>query len=155
MAENQQRIADRNNRLDFIPTLERDVEKERCRPCLREKDLGEVQPVPNARVPTPPSVFPDRAKRHHLRDVVIGRRFGVGCPRRTENRDGRGRAGTLDDGSRSHGIAGLTASANAGMQVVDVGEAETKDERIWRVKWYSGLAQFSELGLAAASGITN
>jgi len=64
-------------------------------------------------------------------------------------------AGTLDDGSRSHGIAGLTASQAAGLSVVDVGESETKDEHIWRVKWYAGLAQFSEKGLAAAEGITN
>lgn len=64
-------------------------------------------------------------------------------------------AGTLDDGSRQHGISGLTAAMAAGISVVDVGESETKDERIWRVKWYSGLALFSELGLAAASGITN
>ena len=64
-------------------------------------------------------------------------------------------AGTLDDGSRTHGIAGLTAATAAGIQVVDVGEAEDKDEHIWRVKWYSGLALFSEKGLAAADGITN
>jgi len=64
-------------------------------------------------------------------------------------------AGTLDDESRSHGIAGLTASEASGIQVVDVGESETKDERIWRVKWYAGLALFSEKGLACASGITN
>lgn len=64
-------------------------------------------------------------------------------------------AGTLDDGSRSHGIAGLTASNAAGLSVVDVGESETKDEHIYRIKWYSGLALFSEKGLAAAEGITN
>ena len=64
-------------------------------------------------------------------------------------------AGTLDDGSRSHGIAGLTASKASGMHVVDVGEAETKDERIWRVKWYAGLALFSEKGLACHQAITN
>jgi hypothetical protein len=64
-------------------------------------------------------------------------------------------AGTFDDGSRQHGIAGLTAQNAAGISVVDVGESETKDERIWRVKWYSGLALFSELGIAAATGITN
>jgi hypothetical protein len=63
--------------------------------------------------------------------------------------------GTLDDGSRSHGIAGLTAAKASGMHVVDVGEAEDKDERIWRVKWYAGLALFSEKGLACADGITN
>lgn len=64
-------------------------------------------------------------------------------------------AGTLDDGSRQHGIAGLTAEMAAGIQVVDVGESETRDERIWRVKWYSGLALFSEKGLSCAPGITD
>ena len=64
-------------------------------------------------------------------------------------------AGTLDDGSRSHGIAGLTAANAAGLSVVDVGESETKDEHIYRVKWYCGLAMFSKKGLAAAEGITN
>jgi hypothetical protein len=64
-------------------------------------------------------------------------------------------AGTIDEGGRQHGIAGLTSAESSGMGVVDIGESETKDERIWRVKWYVGLAQFSELGLAAASGITD
>jgi len=64
-------------------------------------------------------------------------------------------AGTLDDGSRTHGIAGLTAANASGIQVVDVGEAEDADEHIWRVKWYCGLALFSEKGLAAADGILN
>lgn len=64
-------------------------------------------------------------------------------------------AGTFDDGSRQHGVAGLTAETMAGINVVDVGESETKDERIWRVKWYCGLALFSEKGLACADGITN
>lgn len=62
-------------------------------------------------------------------------------------------AGTLDDGSRSHGIAGLTAANAAGIVVEDVGVAEGKDERITRVKWYCGLALFSEKGLACAEGI--
>lgn len=64
-------------------------------------------------------------------------------------------AGNLDDGSRGYGIAGLTASQEAGLGVDDVGISETKDEHIWRVKWYAGLALFSEKGLAAAEGITN
>lgn len=64
-------------------------------------------------------------------------------------------AGNLDDGSRQQGLAGLTASESAGIHVTDVGESETKDERIWRIKWYCGLALFSEKGLACASGITN
>ena len=65
-------------------------------------------------------------------------------------------AGTLDDGgTRQQGLAGLTAANAVGIAVVDVGESETRDERIWRVKWYSGLALFSEKGLACAPGITN
>ena len=64
-------------------------------------------------------------------------------------------AGTFDDGSMSHGISGLTAEQFAGLAVVDVGESETKDEHIYRVKWYCGLALFSEKGLALADGITN
>lgn len=64
-------------------------------------------------------------------------------------------AGVWDDGSGKVGIEGLTAEMAAGIQVVRVGEAETKDETIWRVKWYCGLALYSELGLAAAEGITN
>jgi hypothetical protein len=64
-------------------------------------------------------------------------------------------AGTFDDGSRTHGIAGLTAATDAGMHVKEVGESETKDESITRVVWYCGLALFSEKGIAAVKGLTN
>lgn len=64
-------------------------------------------------------------------------------------------AGTFDDGSRTHGIAGLTAANNAGIVIEDVGIHQSKDEHITRVKWYCGLALFSLKGLAAADGITN
>lgn len=64
-------------------------------------------------------------------------------------------AGTFDDGSRTHGIAGLTAADMAGIRVVDVGEKENADTSITRVKWYCGLALFSEKGLALADGIKN
>lgn len=64
-------------------------------------------------------------------------------------------AGTLDDGSRTHGIAGLTASQMAGINVEDVGLAEAKDNRIFRVKWYCGLALFSDKGLALLTGVSN
>ncbi len=62
-------------------------------------------------------------------------------------------SGTLDDGSQQHGISGLTADRMSGIQVVEVGELESRDESLTRVKWYSGLALFSELGLACAEGI--
>lgn len=64
-------------------------------------------------------------------------------------------AGTFDDGSRSHGIAGLTAANDAGIVIEDVGVHQSKDEHITRVKWYCGLALFSLKGLSAADGITN
>lgn len=64
-------------------------------------------------------------------------------------------AGTLDDGSRSHGIAGLTAQNQAGINIKEVGEKEDKDESITRVVWYCGLALFSEKGLACLKGVTN
>lgn len=64
-------------------------------------------------------------------------------------------AGTFDDGSRQHGIAGLTSEVNNGIHITDVGEAEDKDEHITRVKFYCGLALFSEKGLACIEGITN
>ena len=56
-------------------------------------------------------------------------------------------AGTIDDGSLSHGICGLTALKSAGMQVQRLGAMEDVDADITRVKWYCGLAHFSELGL--------
>lgn len=64
-------------------------------------------------------------------------------------------AGTLDDGSRTHGIAGLTASNAAGLIVSEVGESEFKDNTITRVKWYCGLACYSLKGLAALKGVSN
>ena len=55
--------------------------------------------------------------------------------------------GTMDDGSMTHGICGLTAKRSAGMQVQKLGAREDVDADITRVKWYCGLAHFSELGL--------
>lgn len=63
--------------------------------------------------------------------------------------------GTLDDGSMTVGLAGLTAAGDAGIRIVEVGESETKDETITRIKMYAGLALFSELGVAAVNGINN
>lgn len=64
-------------------------------------------------------------------------------------------AGTFDDGSRTHGIAGITAANAAGIRVDNVGIAESKDETITRVKWYVGMALFNLNGLAVLKGISN
>lgn len=63
--------------------------------------------------------------------------------------------GTFDDGSRTHGIVGLTAAKQQGLHVTAVGEKEDADESIYRVKWYCSMALFSLKGLAAVPGITN
>lgn len=63
-------------------------------------------------------------------------------------------AGVFDDGSRQVGLAGLTSRQDSGIMVTDVGESETKDEHIWRVKWYAGLALFSEKSIAAHLAVT-
>lgn len=64
-------------------------------------------------------------------------------------------AGTVDDGTGKIGIAGLTAMGTAGVRINEVGEAEDRDETITRIKFYNGLANFSELGLTVFTGITN
>jgi hypothetical protein len=64
-------------------------------------------------------------------------------------------AGTFDDGSRTHGLAGLTAEQAAGINIKEVGEKEDADETITRIVWYCGLALFSEKGLAMLNGVTN
>jgi hypothetical protein len=63
-------------------------------------------------------------------------------------------AGTLDDGSNQVGISGLTAVGEAGIRVTEIGEHQSRDESITRVKFYCGFALFSELGIATATGIT-
>lgn len=64
-------------------------------------------------------------------------------------------AGTVDDGSGIHGISGLSASRDFGISVKNIGEKETADEEITRVKFYCGFANFSQLGIAVADGIKN
>lgn len=62
-------------------------------------------------------------------------------------------AGTFDDGSRKTGIAGLTSAVQSGIFVSYVGEAETTNDTITRLRFYSSLAVFSELGLAKINDV--
>lgn len=64
-------------------------------------------------------------------------------------------AGTLDDGSHKVGISGLNAANDFGLSVKSVGTSQTKDEEIYRVRWYCGLALWNLNALAVATGITN
>lgn len=64
-------------------------------------------------------------------------------------------AGCFDDGSRKVGVTGLTTVQNSGIFVTEVGEAETKNDTITRVRFYCGLAVFNDYGLAVLPGIKN
>lgn len=62
-------------------------------------------------------------------------------------------AGDFDDGSRKTGIAGLTSSNQSGIFVSFVGEAEDSNDTITRLRFYSSMAIFSELGIARATEV--
>ena len=50
----------------------------------------------------------------------------------------------------SEGVAGLE---HGGIQVEEVGALESKNATRWRIKWYCGLAVYSDLGLARLVGV--
>lgn len=62
-------------------------------------------------------------------------------------------AGCFDDGSQSIGMAGLTAVDNFGISVQSLGASESKDEDIFRVKFYAGFVMYSELGIARLNNV--
>lgn len=62
-------------------------------------------------------------------------------------------AGCFDDGSRKVGIAGLTSQVQSGIFVSNVGESESTNDTITRLRFYSALAVFSELGIARATNV--
>lgn len=55
--------------------------------------------------------------------------------------------GTLDDGSRSCGISGIVAHDNFGLSIMRVGK------KVFRLKWYCALANWSAKGLAVARNV--
>lgn len=62
-------------------------------------------------------------------------------------------AGCLDDGSRKVGIAGLTSVVQSGIFISFVGEAESSNDTITRLRFYSSMAIFSELGIAKLDNV--
>lgn len=60
----------------------------------------------------------------------------------------------FDEGGRNNGVAGLVDSFGGAIGVENVGAMETKDQYIYRVKFYSGFAVFSDLGVAMIEGVT-
>jgi len=65
-------------------------------------------------------------------------------------------AGCFDDGTEKIGIAGIhPRNIPAGVVVSPVGESETKDSLIWRVKMYANFVNFNRRGLARLTSINN
>jgi hypothetical protein len=65
-------------------------------------------------------------------------------------------AGVWDDGSEKVGVSMIhPVAVPAGIQVEQVGVAETKDETIVRVKSYSNFASFNRKGIARLPSINN
>jgi hypothetical protein len=75
----------------------------------------------------------------------------IDAPAGTRNSDVY--AGALDDGSRKVGIAGLTSVVQSGIFVSNVGEAEQSNDIITRLRFYSSMAVFSELGVARLKNV--
>jgi hypothetical protein len=61
--------------------------------------------------------------------------------------------GCFDDGSRKVGLAGLTSVVQSGIFVSHVGESETTNDIIDRLRFYASLAVFSELGMAKLESV--
>lgn len=65
-------------------------------------------------------------------------------------------AGNFDDGSGRVGISGIhPSSVPAGIQIVPVGQMETKDSTMLRLVQYTNFVNFSDLGLARLTSISN
>lgn len=65
-------------------------------------------------------------------------------------------AGCFDDGTRRVGVSGIyPAGRPLGIEVEEVGLAESKDMRIVRVKQYTNFASFNRRGLARLTSISN
>lgn len=105
--------------------------------------IGEVITLPNAMPNQPPHQIPV------YRGVPIFRNdwlpvTATATPARVADIW----AGCFDDGSRKVGIAGMTSQINSGIFVTEVGESESTNDTITRLRFYAGLAVFSELGIA-------
>ena len=59
-------------------------------------------------------------------------------------------AGVWDDGSKKVGLSGITSENQSGIFVTNVGEKEDTNDVITRLRFYCGLALYSELGIAMA-----
>ena len=137
-------IEDKDGQVDYITMNKRSRRKYRTLlRALGGASISEVYKLPNGYEVIAYSGYPIFANDWITNDEVQG----------SETAATSIYAGTLDDGSRKYGIAGLTSEVESGIRVIPVGESETKDETITRVRWYCGFALFSEKGISRIKGI--
>lgn len=137
------KVSDKDGQVDFITMSDRDLRKYRSLlRALGGAGIGEVVTLPSG------AQVPAYSGTPIFRNQWIPTDAGSG------SNESMIFAGNFDDGSMTTGIAGLTASKASGIQIKDVGESETKDESITRVKWYCGMANFNEKGLACIKSVT-
>lgn len=137
-------IEDKDGQVDYITMNKRSRRKYRTLlRALGGASITEVFRLPNGDEVIAYSGYPIFANDWITNDEVEG----------TETAATSIYAGTLDDGSRKYGIAGLTSEVEAGIRVIPVGESETKDETITRVRWYCGFALFNEKGISRVTGV--
>lgn len=137
-------IEDKDGQVDYVTMNKRTRRKYRVLlRALGGASITEVYRLPNGTEIIAYSGYPIFANDWITNDEVQG----------TETAATSVYAGTLDDGSRKYGIAGLTSEQESGIRVIPVGESETKDETITRVRWYCGMALFNERGLSRLKGV--
>lgn len=132
-------IKDKDSRPDFLMMSAR--ERRRVMQLLRA--MGGASPADVYTMPSGEQIIAYNGIPIFINDYIP-----TNLTRGTRNDASVVFAGTFDDGSLTHGISGLTAKNAAGISIVEVGQSETKDEEITRVRWYTGLANFSQKGLA-------
>ena len=74
----------------------------------------------------------------------------VGPPAVPESNTADIYAGVWDDGSKKIGLSGITSENQMGIFVSNVGEKEDTNDVVTRLRFYCGLALYSELGIAMA-----
>ena len=136
------KVTDKDGQVDFIAMSDREIRQYRALlRALGGASIGETVTMPDG------STIMGYGNTPIFRNNWIPTNGGAGTNEASVF------AGSFDDGSMTTGIAGLTATEAAGIMVDGAFTSETKDEKITRVKWYCGLANFSEKGLAALTGV--
>lgn len=77
----------------------------------------------------------------------------VGPPAVPESNTADIYAGVWDDGSKKIGLSGITSENQMGIFVSHVGEKEDTNDVVTRLRFYCGLALYSELGIAMAPAV--